>query len=248
MMQKINFSEDIRHSDKQSASVLSDDYEKGSQLLADIGAVVSIFGSARFGRENFYCERARNLAKMLADEGLHITSGGSGGIMEAANEGAKASTLAHSLGFNLRLPFEQKSNPFTTRAITLNSFSVRKRMLIKNAVACVAFPGGFGTLDEIFDTLALVQTRKVLPIKIYLYGEKFWRGLKDFMKTSLVDFGTIGAQDLNVLQISDDLEYIVKSIKEHLEVYLEMMRSEGLEQSERYALIKKQFENFKKKG
>ncbi|MDR0407907.1 MAG: TIGR00730 family Rossman fold protein [Campylobacteraceae bacterium] len=245
-MKILNYSDDIKKtSDELSENVYSD-YKNGAKLLEDIGAAVAIFGSARFKNINPYYKEAKKIAKLIADEGLHITSGGSGGIMKAANEGAYKSAKAESLGFNLLLPFEQKTNNFTTRNVILNTFCIRKDMLIKNAVACVVFPGGFGTLDELFNTLALTQTGKILPIKFYLYGSCFWKRLEEFIKTELVDFKTISYEDTNILHMTDSLEYIVKDIKNHTKTYLETMKKAGLENGLRYKLIQKQIENFTK--
>jgi uncharacterized protein (TIGR00730 family) len=241
-----NFSGEIIYSDEKLSSLIAQDYKNGTNTLKGIGAVVGIFGSARFDEKNFYCQKAEELAKMLANEGIHIASGGSGGIMAAANKGAYASGKAESLGFNLLLPFEQKTNEFTTRDITLNIFSARKAMLVKNAVAIVAFPGGFGTLDELFDTLVLTLTRKMLPIRFYLYGSEFWRGLIEFINTTLIDNETISKEDAAALKVSDDLTDIVSGIKEYFETYLQIMKEQGLDKSEKYLLMRKQFEQFTK--
>jgi uncharacterized protein (TIGR00730 family) len=245
-MKKKEYSGDIKKTLKQTAKSFKNDCDEGFALLEDIGAAVAIFGSARFKEDNIYCEKAVQMAQMLSEEGFHITSGGSYGIMEAANKGAFQGKNGESLGFNLILPFEQETNPFTTRAVTLENFAVRKHMLIKNALACVAFPGGFGTLDELFDVTTLILTRKILPMKIYLYGSKFWTPLVDFVKTTLTEYKTIESDDADVWQICDDLEEIKNDIKEYTKTYLEIMRELGLDKSKRYELIKKQFEKFAK--
>ncbi|MDR1461088.1 MAG: TIGR00730 family Rossman fold protein [Campylobacteraceae bacterium] len=245
-MKILEYSEDIKKSDKQFAKGLQDDCDKGFALLKDIGAAVAIFGSARFTEENIYYQKTVQMAQMLSEDGFHITSGGSYGIMEAANKGAFQGKFGESLGFNLFLPFEQDTNPFTTKSATLESFSVRKNMLVKNAIACIAFPGGFGTLDELFDVTAQIVTKKILPLKIYLYGSEFWTPLVDFVKTTLLDHKTIEPQDADIWQISDDLEWISNDIKKYVGTYLELMRKLGLCESARYKLIKKQAENFTK--
>ncbi|MDR1976699.1 MAG: TIGR00730 family Rossman fold protein [Campylobacteraceae bacterium] len=245
-MEILEYSDDIKRTDEQLAQSLKDDCDKGAALLKDIGAAVAIFGSSRLTSSSVHYEKAVHMAKILADEGFHITSGGSYGIMEAANRGAFQSKKGESLGFNLVLPFEQDTNPFTTRAVTLENFAVRKGMLVKNAVACVAFAGGFGTLDEIFDTSVNILCRKMLPLRIYLYGSDFWTPLVDFMKTKLVEQGTIEPEDLDIWRVSDDVEWIKEDIKEYTKIYLGLMRKFGLEGSKRYALIQKQLENFKK--
>ncbi|MDR0762094.1 MAG: TIGR00730 family Rossman fold protein [Campylobacteraceae bacterium] len=240
------YSGDIKNTFEQAAKSFKNDCDRGFALLEDIGAAVAIFGSARLKEDNVYYEKAVQMAQILSNDGFHITSGGSYGIMEAANKGAFQGKNGESLGFNLILPFEQETNPFTTRAVTLENFAVRKHMLIKNALACVAFPGGFGTLDELFDVTTLILTRKILPLKIYLYGSKFWTPLVGFIKTTLVDYGTIEPDEADIWHISDDLEEIRDGIKNYVGRYLKLMRTLGLDESKRYALIKKQFEKFAK--
>ncbi|MDR1615002.1 MAG: TIGR00730 family Rossman fold protein [Campylobacteraceae bacterium] len=240
------YSSDIKKTDEEITKSFKSDCDKGFALLEDIGAAVAIFGSARFKEDNIYYEKAVRMAKMLSCDGFHITSGGSYGIMEAANKGALQGKNGESLGFNLFLPFEQDTNPFTTRAVTLENFSVRKNMLVKNALACVAFPGGFGTIDELFDVTTLIVTQKILPLNIYLYGSKFWTPLVDFVKTTLIDYGTIEPEYADIWRISDDLEWIRQDIKNYVKTYLELMNELGLGTSKRYELIKKQFENFTK--
>ncbi|MDR2080850.1 MAG: TIGR00730 family Rossman fold protein [Campylobacteraceae bacterium] len=240
------YSSDIKKTYEQTAESFKNDCGKGFALLEDIGAAVAIFGSARLDENNIYYEKTVQMAQMLSEAGLHVTSGGSYGIMEAANKGAFQGKNGESLGFNLVLPFEQDTNLFTTRAVTLENFAVRKNMLIKNAVAAIAFPGGFGTLDELFDVSTLILTRKILPLKIYLYGSEFWTPLVDFVKTTLVSYETIEPEDADIWRISDDLEQIRDGIKKYVGRYLELMRTLGLGGSKRYALIKKQFENFTK--
>jgi uncharacterized protein (TIGR00730 family) len=240
-MEILEYSNDIKKTSKEAVKSFKDDCDRGFELLEDIGAAVAIFGSARFKEDNVYYEKAVQMAQMLSEEKFHVTSGGSYGIMEAANKGAFQGKNGESLGFNLFLPFEQDTNPFTTRAVTLENFAIRKNMLIRNALACIAFPGGFGTLDELFDLTTLVLTRKMLPPKIYLYGSDFWTPLVGFVKTTLIKYKTIEAADADVWYISDDLEEIREGIKQYVGTYLELMRKCGLETSERYKLIKGQF-------
>ncbi|MDR2100170.1 MAG: TIGR00730 family Rossman fold protein [Campylobacteraceae bacterium] len=240
------YSSDIKKTDKEALKSFKEDCDKGFGLLEGIGAAVAIFGSARLKEDSVYYQKAVQMAQLLSHEGFHITSGGSYGIMEAANRGAFAGKNGESLGFNLFLPFEQETNPFTTKSITLENFAIRKNMLIRNAVACIAFPGGFGTLDELCDVTTLILTRKILPMKIYLYGSEFWTPLVEFVKTTLVKHKTIEADEADIWQISDDLEQINEGIKSYVAAYLELMRELGLEKSKRYNLIKEQFKNFTK--
>ncbi|MDR2635694.1 MAG: TIGR00730 family Rossman fold protein [Campylobacteraceae bacterium] len=245
-MEILEYSDDIKRTDKEIAESLKSDCEKGFALLKDIGAAVAIFGSARLTEESVYYSKAVQMAQMLSEVGFHITSGGSYGIMEAANKGAFLGKNGESLGFNLVLPFEQDTNPFTTRDTTLENFAVRKNMLVKNAIACIAFPGGFGTLDELCDVTTLILTKKMMPAKIYLYGSEFWSPLVNFVKTTLKDYKTIEPEDADIWQISDDLEWIRDDIKNYVGEYLKLMRELGISNSKRYKLIKEQFEHFTK--
>lgn len=171
---------------------------------------VCIFGSARLDTSSQYYLKAKELAKMLASSGYSIISGGGGGIMMAANEGAKEKN-APSIGLNIKLPFEQSTNEFVSQKFTFKSFSSRKFALINSSVAFVVFPGGFGTLDELFEVLVLTQTGfKSAPI--FLYGEQFWAGLDDFIKNTLAKENLISKEDLDIYHITDDLSFIKDKI------------------------------------
>lgn len=172
---------------------------------------VTFFGSARFDDENLYCKAAKNLAYRLSENGFAVITGGGDGIMRAANEGAFESGKSHSVAFNIRLPFEQNTNPFATSGFLFSSFTPRKFALIDSSVAFVVFPGGFGTLDELFEILVLVQTG-IKNVKIFLYGTKFWYGLDEFIKTTLVSENTISKGDLELYKITDDLDFIEREI------------------------------------
>ena len=153
--------------------------------LAEVGAAVSVFGSARFGADHPMYEAARRLGGLLAESGFAVITGGGPGLMEAANRGAyEAGGL--SIGCNIELPFEQAGNPYTNLAVNFRYFFVRKTMFVKYSNGFVIFPGGFGTLDELFESLTLVQTRKVSRFPIILYNKNYWQGLLDWMSRTQV--------------------------------------------------------------
>ncbi|MCR4941203.1 MAG: TIGR00730 family Rossman fold protein [Campylobacter sp.] len=172
---------------------------------------VTFFGSARVGEDSLYYKMARELSFKLGNSGFAVITGGGDGIMAAANKGAYESGKSPSIGFNIRLPFEQKTNSFITQSYLFSHFSPRKFALIYSSIAFVVFPGGFGTLDELGEVLVLVQN-KLLDAKIFLVGEKFWSGLDEFIKTSLAGEKMISAKDLEIYTISDDIDFIAKQI------------------------------------
>jgi uncharacterized protein (TIGR00730 family) len=183
----------------------------GIDELSDLGASVAIFGSARLKETDPDYIAAQTLGQMMAEAGFAVITGGGPGIMEAANRGAfEAGGM--SIGCNIELPFEQKPNPYLSRSLDFQYFFVRKTMFIKYANGFVIFPGGFGTLDELFEAMTLVQTLKIQRFPIILYNRKFWAKLLDFVHETLLDRGLISPEDLNLLVVSDDLEEIRKTL------------------------------------
>jgi uncharacterized protein (TIGR00730 family) len=177
----------------------------GINALAEVGAAVSIFGSARFAASHPMYDAARRLGGLLAEAGFAVITGGGPGVMEAANRGAyEAGGL--SIGCNIELPFEQAGNPYTNLAVNFRYFFVRKTMFVKYSNGFVIFPGGFGTLDELFEALTLVQTRKVSRFPIILYNRSYWRGLLDWVAQTQLAEGTISPEDLDLLVLTDSIE------------------------------------------
>lgn len=191
------------------------EFVEGFEKMPKMGPCISIFGSARTKPDNVYYEKAERLAAKLCKEGYGIITGGGPGIMEAANKGAQ-SVGGKSVGLNIDLPFEQKPNDFIDidKSFDHNFFFVRKVMFVKYAQAFVIFPGGFGTMDELFEVLTLVQTNKIHKIPIILYGVDFWTGLKDWIINSMQDQGYISAGDENLLPIVDTTDEVVDLIKQ----------------------------------
>lgn len=193
------------------------EFVEGFENLSKIEPAVSVFGSARAREDHKDYQKARKLGKLLAKEGITVLTGGGPGIMEAANRGATENG-GLSVGLNIELPFEQKPNPYAKKVITFKYFFVRKVMLVKYAKAFVIFPGGFGTMDEFFEALTLIQTKKILPFPLILVDSEFWKGLLDWVKGNLISSGFITDRDLELIRIIDEPEDIVVCIKEFLKI------------------------------
>ena len=178
--------------------------------LKNVGKSATIFGSARFSEDNRYVKDAQKLCEGLADLGYSIITGG--GIMQGANRGAFARARTHSVGFNIMLPFEQKSNGFLTQGAKFSAFAPRKGALIENSEIFVIFPGGFGTLDEFFEILVLVQTG-FKRAQIYLYDEEFYAPLMEFFRTSLLKSGAISEEDMQNFMLCSSLDEILNDVR-----------------------------------
>jgi hypothetical protein len=186
---------------------------KGFQTLHFIGPCVTFFGSARFQVGHPYYELARTMGGEVSKLGFTIMTGGGPGIMEAANRGAKEAE-GRSVGCNIHLPLEQAPNPYLDNWITLDHFFVRKVLLLKYSYAFVVMPGGFGTLDELFETLTLIQTRKIEHFPIILMGKSYWNTMLNFLG-ELDDQGTISIDDMTLLKVTDDPTEAIAHIQEH---------------------------------
>lgn len=181
---------------------------RGFRALHFVGPCVTVFGSARFKETHPYYQSARDLGAKLARAGFTVMTGGGPGIMEAANRGAK-DVNGFSLGCNIELPHEQKPNPYLDKWITFRYFFVRKVMLVKYSYAFIGMPGGFGTMDEIFELATLIQTGKIREFPLVLVGKSFWEPLIDFLRERLLKEQTIDPQDIDRITVSDDLDYVV---------------------------------------
>ncbi|MGE5189614.1 MAG: TIGR00730 family Rossman fold protein [Gemmatimonadota bacterium] len=179
------------------------EFVDGYESLRDVGPAVSIFGSARAKRRDWSYRAAVKVAETLSRHGYSIISGGGPGIMEAANRGAKRGK-GLSIGLNIQLPEEQRPNKYQDKALTFRHFFARKVMFVKYAAGYVIMPGGFGTLDEFFESLTLIQTRKIRRFPVVLMGEEHWAGLIAWMKASLLKNGAISKTDLNLFHVTDD--------------------------------------------
>jgi uncharacterized protein (TIGR00730 family) len=192
------------------------EFVEATERLASIRPAVSIFGSARTAPDHAYYILTEEIARKLSDAGFSVISGGGPGIMEAANKGAYFGK-SPSVGLNIQLPHEQAGNPYQDISQTFQHFFARKVMFVKFAAAYVVMPGGFGTLDELSEALTLVQTAKIPRIPIVLVGSKFWTGLLDWFKTTLVDEGMIAPEDLDLMLIIDEPDQVVDAIFSHYE-------------------------------
>lgn len=189
------------------------EFVEGFETMAGLGPCVSFFGSARVRPRNPLYQQCVEVARLMGEAGFGIITGGGPGMMEAANRGAREAG-APSIGCNIELPFEQGSNPFVDRAINFRYFFVRKTMFVKYAHAFVIFPGGFGTLDELFEALTLIQTRKVKNFPVVLFGSAYWKGLLDWIQSTLLAEGKISAPDLELLCVTDAPESAVEHVVE----------------------------------
>jgi uncharacterized protein (TIGR00730 family) len=175
----------------------------GFDNLADVSDGVTIFGSARTPPSDPHYEQAVETARLLAKAGIPVITGGGPGIMEAANRGAQEGG-GLSIGCNIELPFEQGSNGYLTRSLNFKFFFVRKTMFVKYATAFIVFPGGYGTLDELFEALTLIQTGKVKHFPVILFGRQYWSGLVDWLKRTVAAENKINPSDLNLFRVTDD--------------------------------------------
>lgn len=225
---------DIKSADVWSVFRIIADFVKGFDELGNLGPTVTIFGSARTHEKDFYYQESKELASRLASKGYNVMTGGGPGIMEAANRGAHEHQNVESIGLNIDLEHEQVINKFTTKSLSFDYFFSRKVMLVKYSVAYVIFPGGFGTLDELFEALTLVQTRKVSGVKIFVIGTEFYQPLLNFIETKLLKNGMIEKVDLELIRLTDDIECVVKEIDVCLSTQLEVLEEVGLEETEYY--------------
>jgi uncharacterized protein (TIGR00730 family) len=186
---------------------------RGFRALHFVGPCVTVFGSARIREGNAYYELARRTGAVLAHAGFTVMTGGGPGIMEAANWGAKEAG-GYSVGCNIELPMEQKPNAYLDRWVTMRHFFIRKLLLVKYSYAFIALPGGFGTMDEIFEIATLIQTKKVKDFPLVLMGQHYWQPLVDFLSERLAKEGTIDGADYKRIVVTDSVDEAVQSITE----------------------------------
>ncbi len=188
------------------------EFVDGIEALTKIYPAVAVFGSARTRPESTNYQVAETIAKGLAESGYSIVTGGGPGVMEAANKGAMEAG-GISAGLNIKLPHEQRPNPYASISLDFRYFFIRKVMLVKYAVAFVCLPGGYGTLDEFFEAITLIQTRKIKPFPVILVGSDFWKGLLGWLEKTVYEQGMISPEDLTLFHILDDPYQVVETIK-----------------------------------
>ena len=207
-------STDAQETDSWRTLRIMGEFVEGFDALAEVGPAVSIFGSARVGRRNRYYGAARRLAAALSKQGFAIITGGGPGIMEAANRGAKEAGGV-SIGCNIELPFEQGLNEYVDLGMEFRYFFVRKVMFVKYAEGFVIFPGGFGTLDELFEALTLIQTGKVEHFPVVLYGKDYWEGMVQWIREKPLYEEKVSPEDLDLVTITSDIDEATDAITKH---------------------------------
>jgi len=203
--------DEFTHTDTWRVFRIMGEFVEGFDELASLTRGISIFGSARSKPGDPDYLAAQETAALLAKQGFAVITGGGPGIMEAANRGAfEAGGL--SIGCNIELPFEQKPNPYQTRSLTFKYFFVRKMMFVKYSLGFIIFPGGFGTFDELFEALTLIQTKKIRDFPVVLFGTKYWTGLLDWIRDAVLPGGKISEHDLRLFHITDSPEEVVQIV------------------------------------
>ena len=206
-----------RRSELRFAFRVAVEFVRGFRALHFVGPCITVFGSARFGETHPYYKTAREMGARLAELGFTVMTGGGPGLMEAANRGAK-DVGGHSLGCNIDLPREQKPNPYLDRHVSISHFFVRKVLLFKYSYAFVILPGGFGTMDECFEALTLIQTGKIQNFPLVVLDKPYWRNLQELLD-DMVKAGTISQSDLRLLYYSDSVDDAVRKIAAALEKF-----------------------------
>jgi uncharacterized protein (TIGR00730 family) len=200
-------------SDTDREERILDEVKMGFEALGHVGAAVSIFGSARTPRNDPEYLLAEETARLLGNDGFAIITGGGPGIMEAANKGAKESH-AQSIGLNIELPFEQGLNPYVELGLEFHYFFTRKVMFVRYASGFVVFPGGFGTLDETFEALTLIQTGKIQHFPLVLVGMAYWEGLAEWLRERMLGEGMISPEDMDLFVLTDDPQEVLRIVRE----------------------------------
>ncbi|MCB4792424.1 MAG: TIGR00730 family Rossman fold protein [Elusimicrobia bacterium] len=207
----------LYHEDPWRVFKIMSEFVDGFDSLSDIASSITIFGSARSKNSSSDYKVAKTIAYGLAKAGYTIITGGGPGLMEGANLGAKLAK-GKSVGLNIELPMEQCINPYVTMPVGFKYFFVRKVMFLKYASGVIVMPGGFGTMDECFEVLTLVQTNKITKIPIILYNSKYWKGLIEWLNNTMVKWGMVTKPELSIFKVMDDPAQIVKEIKKNVKI------------------------------
>jgi uncharacterized protein (TIGR00730 family) len=206
--------EDLKHSETWRVFRIQSELVEGFETLNDLGPAVAVFGSSRMKAGSPYYERAVELGRRLANAGFSVITGGGPGIMEGANRGAHEGK-GRSVGLNIEIPLEQQPNKYQDLSLSFRYFFIRKLMFVKYSIAFIIFPGGFGTMDELFEALTLSQTKRIGVFPIVLFGREYWRGLIDWFKSTLIANKAIAPEDLDLLSIVDDIQEACEILMEY---------------------------------
>ena len=212
---------EIKTNDSWAIFKIVGEFVNGFEKMSQIGPCVSVFGSARTKEDNPYYQLAVDVSRKIAENGYGVITGGGPGIMEAGNKGAHLAG-GTSVGLNIELPFEQHDNPYidSDKSLDFDYFFVRKVMFVKYSQGFVVMPGGFGTLDELFEAITLIQTHKIQKFPIILVGTEFWSGLLEWVKTTLLDkFGNISAKDIDLIHLVDTPDQVIEVLNDFYAKY-----------------------------
>jgi uncharacterized protein (TIGR00730 family) len=206
--------EDLKHSETWRVFRIQSELVEGFETLNDLGPAVAVFGSSRMKAGSPYYEKAVELGRRLANAGFSVITGGGPGIMEGANRGAHEGK-GRSVGLNIEIPLEQQPNKYQDLSLSFKYFFIRKLMFVKYSIAFIIFPGGFGTMDELFEALTLSQTKRIGVFPIVLFGRDYWEGLIDWFKSTLIANNAIAPEDLDLLSIADDIQEACEILMEY---------------------------------
>ncbi|MGE4397712.1 MAG: TIGR00730 family Rossman fold protein [Sulfurimonas sp.] len=231
---------EIKSADVWSVFKIVADFVKGFDELGELGPTVTMFGGSRVDSDNKYYKKAEELSSMLAGRGFNVMTGGGPGVMEAANKGAFGHKDVESIGLNIDLPFEQIPNKYTTTDLNFDYFFSRKVMLVKYSIGYVIFPGGYGTLDELFEALTLIQTKKITGVKVFVIGVEYYKPLLNFIEKKVLKNKMISEEDFKQIRLTDDLQHVVDELQASIVEQINFLRDSGLEDTQ-YSKMLKEF-------
>lgn len=232
---------EIKSADVWSVFKIVADFVKGFDELGELGPTVTMFGSSRANSKSKYYKIAQELSSMLAKRGFNIMTGGGPGVMEAANRGAFEHKDVESIGLNIDLPFEQIPNKYTTTDLNFDYFFSRKVMLVKYSIGYVIFPGGYGTLDELFEALTLIQTKKISGVKVFVVGVEYYKPLLDFVEKKLLNNDMISSEDFKQIRLTDDLQQIVEELEASILEQIKFLKESELDNTQYFKMLKEFF-------
>jgi len=206
--------EDLKNSETWRVFRIQSELVEGFETLNNLGPAVSVFGSSRVKPGSFYYEKAVELGRMLSSDRFAVITGGGPGVMEGANKGAK-DVQGKSVGLNIELPAEQNPNNYQNISLSFRYFFVRKLMFVKYSIGFIIFPGGFGTMDELFEALTLAQTKKISPFPIILFGKDYWSGLLEWFKSNLITNNMIEEEDMGLISLVDEVQEVCTIMRAH---------------------------------